>query len=530
MNASTLERAAEERLLDAALTELHGGGAAEPAGRHGGAVPSAAARWFAAAMLLLGGSVILAVALLARAERPGPVPAQQPELPPPLRADGRAALAGADRGTENLWCILAPGDLPLLAEFTLLRRLQLEPVPGAGRAAPVRWSLAPLADCRTLTSLAIGNLPGFAPAELDAVAQLPQLTELQLAGTGHLLDPAFVAALQKLPLRALSLHSVGFTPAGFAALCGLPLLERLELRDCLHLDRCELARLRQLRQLRALALRGVGGRLAGSLAKAHALADGQQPPPPKPSVAYAVSGLPPAEERLLLDAAVMRALADLPQLTGLDLRDSVVDAAAMAALPPRLVGLDLGATASALPPAAILALAQPGHLPQLQRLSFRVGTVLSAIPIGATWEQVAADLDAERRATLAWAQLLQTRMFEQLTVRGPVEGALGQALGHQQRLQQLALEQRETETMRELIRRRQVRDRSGRTGPPLDLSFVARMPALHTLSLTFAQPFDPTPLQQHPQLRQLDLHHCDPGTIAAARSLGEGVQVFVRDD
>lgn len=488
MNRSALEKAAEERLLDAALTEVLGDGAtrvAAPAVRRG-------PRWLIAAILPLGIGVLLAVALLV-SRRDGAF-AQDPELPPAIKVEGREALATLDRTTKNLWCVLTPRDVPLLAEFGELRQLLLEQqmplrkpdmVMNESDATP--WSLAPLARCAHLRSLTIGNLEGFAAKALDAVARLPELTELKLIGVHHLVDAAFAGVIQKLPVRTLSLLAVGVDAPGFNALCGLPLLERLELDSCLHLDRCDLMQLRHLRQLRALTLHGVGSRFADSLSKSHPLADEPrlEPPPDPPGVFR--SGLQmPGEPRLLLTPALMQALAKLPELRELSLSASVVDDAVLAALPLELTALDLSDCVGL----GTQGLAAPPALRELQRFEF-------------------TDLDGS--ATALW-RFVRSHRLRELSFHGPLTEAALAGLSTQSELRAL-----------ELVLH----------GQPaaLDVAFVSALPQLERLSIVFAPDFDPAPLTHLQHLRRVELHQARPATVARVRhALGDRASVLAIDD
>lgn len=486
MNQIELEHAADERLFDAALTEVLASTPARPA--------ASAPRWFAAAILLLGTGVLLAIALLApRPDAAATQPPQQPELPPPIRVEGKAALAAVDRTAQNLWCVLQPGDLPLLAEFTQLRRLLLEEQSDPiglwlGNGKP--WSLAPLAACTHLQSLGIGDLHRFAPQELIDVAQLPELREIELIGTGHLVDAAFVDLLQKLPLHSLSLQAVAVHPQGFAALSRLPLLEHLELRDCLHLDRCDLTQLQQLRQLHSLSLRGVGGGLADSLSKSHPLADEPklEPPPDPPGVLD--TGLQmPGGERLLLTAEVMRAIAALPRLRELNLATSPLDDDALAALPAQLTALDVSACTwfgtkglMAAPP-----------LPHLTALGCSMPTVV-------------------RQDATLW-QFLAAHPLRRLRFQGPLTAETCEQLAQQTELRELDI----------------VGVGVGDTR--IDLGFTAAMSVLERLALVNVPDFDPTPLLKLQHLRRVELRRSTADTVTRTRrALGDRVQVIVTDD
>ena len=434
-NQVELEREAEERLLDTSLGEVCGDAAAAAAAAAAASPPT---RLFAAALILLGISVVFAVAALA--PQPTSTPAQEPTqlpLPAPLRVEGADALRATDRHTKNLWCIITPQDMPLLAEFTDLRQLlleeQLDPI-GTWLANDPSWSLQPLAKCTHLQSLTIGNLARFSARQLSAVAQLPQLRELKLIGTVHRVDTAYVAEIQRLPLRSLALHAVSLEPRAFADLCRLPLLEQLELRDCLHLDRCDLTQLQKLRRLHTLTLRGVGGRFADSLSKSHPLADEPkiEPPPDGPGVTR--TGLQmPGRETVILSPQLMQALAGLPDLSTLDLRSSVLDDATLAALPPQLQTLDLRGCNTTGPHG--LAAAAP--LPRLREFaSGFIGRIQLAPPPGAinqkkdSGTQYTGKLQPFDDANASYCAFLQkhtlTRLtFEpQLEVRGDLLGAI----------------------------------------------------------------------------------------------------------
>ena len=322
MNGDMALELAEERLLSAVLAEL----AREP---RAGVLPgwSVGVR---AALVLLGVAVAFATAWYVRTDRDTAAPpeVQEPQpLPPPTRVEGGKALEKLLRdapGTRNLWAIVQPADLNVVAEFVHVERLLLEPFtpPSNGPvAAPQGWNLLPLTRLGRLRSVTIGYCEGVAVEEIARLAALPGLREFGLIGTVHTFDAAMGKVLHGMSLRRVSLEAVRVAPAGFDALVALSGLEHLEFGNCIGLDGCDLARLGKLQELRSLHLRGVGSRLVAGLAAGNFQ-----------------GGAPP---RVQLTPAVMQALAGLPDLRELVLDSSPLDAAVLAALPAQLERLGL---------------------------------------------------------------------------------------------------------------------------------------------------------------------------------------------
>ena len=344
MTTTPLHEQAEERLLDALLDEALV------------ALPAATARssrqWLAAALMLLGIGVAIGVAVLNQPS--STAPAQDPEpalapLPPAVRIEGRAALQDLLRtapGSRNLWCVLEPDDVATLASFSDVEQLVLEPRIDTTVGKPVGgWDVTPLDKCRKLRSLTLGILPNLPPEQLASLRTLPALHEFGLTGTSWVLDAPLAEEMNRLPVRSLKLMAVRCTPDGLPRLCEHPLLESLELWNALFLRRCDLSQLGRLRQLRKLALIGVGDRMADAFERENPLpgdpdAGDARPQDPRMGPGMGTLGFH-GDQHLVLTPATLEALADLPNLRELDLRSSVVDAATLAALPPRLQFLGL---------------------------------------------------------------------------------------------------------------------------------------------------------------------------------------------
>lgn len=511
----TLEQDAEDRLLDVALEDVVRSGAHATA-----PVQPRSPRWLAAAILLLGAGVLLLIALRSPSPEEAPVQQpswQQPDLPPAILVRGGEALAKTDRAATNLWCALLPKDMALLGEFQGLRRLLLEPDQDELDKAPstVPWSMEPLLACRNLQSLTIGNLDRFDLSPFDVLAKLPELREFGLIGTRHLVDAEFAAALQKLPLRSLSLLATGLNAAGFTALCGMPYLERLMLRDCLHLDHCDLRQLQHLKKLRSLSLRGVGGRKASALSKTCPLPDEPKIAAPQDLPGAMRTGFRmPGELSLQITPEVMRAIATLPLLRELDLQNSVVDDAVMAALPMKLEALDLGETID-LTPVAISSVAK---LPNLWRFGFSDGSTES-LRAGDSWEKAKQFLapghptlehmlKSQKTTQQAMLDFVRRRGFKQLAFRGTVTDAVHEALLAQTQLAECELVFLGHEAA-------------------LDVGFTVAMPLLERLSITRAPDFDPAPLLKLEYLRVIKLQGAAAGVVAKVRkALPERVQVI----
>ena len=422
MNQNELEVAAEERLFDAMLDEVVRGARGVDAASPGGA--DHGSPWLAAAMVLFGVIVVAGVFVVTQAQRVVAVVPQESEqepraplapLPPAVKVSGLAELQALDVATTNVTLqFQKEEDLLALGRFTKLRALQLEPDPEMPHEGFQRaWSLAPLAECKSLEAISIGYFGTLNPSEFSVLTSLPKLRSLTLVGLDKVVGAELGSLLGKLPLRSLVLHAVTIEPEGMRALGELPLLERLELRDCVGLEKCDLQHLYRLRQLRHLGLRGLGALR----------------PVPGPQDRTAVSFVLPETHDGKPDARIgadwMRGLAkSLPELRELDLADSWVDDAALSELPKRLVSLgvegSLGygeagiAAAVALPELRILRCGDPQ--PSLMQRS-------DAVPSG------------------EWLRHLSQAKLERFEFRGHTNADLVTAIRTQTDLRELRLEQ-----------------------------------------------------------------------------------------
>jgi hypothetical protein len=416
MNQNELEVAAEERLFDAMLDEVVHQDV--PESRGVGSVRGGRSHWFAAAMVLFGMIVVAGVFVVSQAQRVVAVVPQEPEqdpLPQAVKVLGLAELQALDVATTNVTLqFQKPEDLAALGRFTRLRALQLEPDPEMSHEGfQSAWSLAPLAECKSLETISIGYFGTLDPTEFSVLTSLPKLQSLTLVGRDKVVDAALGSLLGKLPVRSLVLHAVAIEPEGMRALGELPLLERLELRDCDGLEKCDLQHLYRLRQLRHLGLRGLG----------------ELRPVPGPQDGTAVSFQLPETHDGKPDARIradwMRGLAKaLPELRELDLADSWVEDAALSELPKRLVSLgvegSLGygevgiAAAMALPELRILRCGDP-KASLMQRSD--------AVPSG------------------EWLRHLSQAKLERFEFRGHTDADLVTAIRTQTDLRELRLEQ-----------------------------------------------------------------------------------------
>ena len=479
MTTDTALELAEERLLSAALAEL----ASEPRA----AVLARWSTWLRAALVLLGVSVAFATAWYVRTDRDVAVTpeVQEPEpLPPPVRVEGSAALARLLREspkTRNLWALVQPADLNVVAEFIHLERLLLEPYnpPSSGpRAAPRGWNLLPLTRLLRLQSFTIGFCEGVATEEVARLMALPSLREFGLIGAVHTFDAAMGKALHGMSLHRLSLKAVRMTPAGFDALLELAGLQQLELENCPGLDECDLTRLARLEQLRSLHLVGVGGQLAAALAAGNLQ-----------------GGAPP---RVVLTPAVMQALAKLPDLRELVLDASPVDAAVLAAVPPQLERLGLRECLVTSEDAFL----RCAPLPKLRALS-------CSVPGLVTHEESTEGFGRRQEAMCA---LLDRQPLRELKFLGTVTDAMAASLGRQLALEELDFQ-----------------NTSHKEGQPLGL--FATLPKLRRLRLLFVgEETDPAPLAKLPALQRVELHEPHAGALAAFRKvLGERVVQLAPD-
>lgn len=479
MNGDMALELAEERLLSAVLAEL----AREP---RAGVLPgwSVGVR---AALVLLGVAVAFATAWYVRTDRDTAAPpeVQEPQpLPPPTRVEGGKALEKLLRdapGTRNLWAIVQPADLNVVAEFVHVERLLLEPFtpPSNGPvAAPQGWNLLPLTRLGRLRSVTIGYCEGVAVEEIARLAALPGLREFGLIGTVHTFDAAMGKVLHGMSLRRVSLEAVRIAPAGFDALVAMSGLEHLEFGNCIGLDECDLARLGKLQELRSLHLRGVGSRLVAGLAAGNFQ-----------------GGAPP---RVQLTPAVMQALAGLPDLRELVLDSSPLDAAVLAALPAQLERLGLRECL----------VTDDGDFRRCAALP-KLRAVSCSVPELLTREQATGSFVRRQEAMCA---LLDRQPLRELRFVGTVTDAMAASLGRQLALEELDFQ-----------------DTSHEDGLPLAL--FATLPKLRRLRLLFAgEKTDPTPLAKLPALQRVELHEPHAAALAAFRKLlGDRVVVVAPD-
>lgn len=251
---------------------------------------------------------------------------QQAEPTPPLgraaRSEG-AAAKGLDAATVNLdWENVAVADLPLLARFPGLRRLQVNPETDAGIAA---WqavtadALAPVCALTSLEDLTLPYCAHLSAEHLRRLAACKRLASVMFINENLTLDAEVAGALATWPaLRSLRLALIEVTPAGLAALAKIPNLESLELANCRGLDAAGIEAVGKLANLRVLGLGGVGR--PDMLARMR----GQDAPP-----AWA------------LTMAAMEQIAQLPALRELELVDCTLAPQLLLALPEKLVALEL---------------------------------------------------------------------------------------------------------------------------------------------------------------------------------------------
>jgi hypothetical protein len=265
--------------------------------------------------------------------------------------------------------------------------------------------------------------------------------------------------------------------------------------------------LQRLRQLRSLSLRGVGGALASSLSRSHPLADEPklEPPPDPPGVMR--TGLQmPGEEKLLLTQDVMRAIARLPRLRELILAGSVVDDAALAALPLQLTALDVSQCVG-LGTRGLMA-APP--LPQLSALGCSMPTLVkNDLHLDDFDSFVSGKTAAAQAAQDTLWQFLRVHPLRKLSFHGPLLAKTCRELETQTALRELELELIPADEQ-----------------SPIDIAFTSAMPDLERLSIAFAREFDPAPLTKLNHLRRVEVSGLAPKTVVhLGRALGDTVQV-----
>jgi len=459
MNTASVRSAARERLLDASLLEVLTGSAAT-------ATPVAAQlpqrplqAWVAAALLLLG--IGVAAGVWISSTPPGASLARQggEPLPPAIKVTGEA-ISALDATCTNLnWEDVQPAHLPLLGRFPHLRRLRINPDTAPGR--PAAWQTATAADLQpvcALEELEDLHLPfcwQLTPAHLQRLGTCKRLSVLSLVNQSVVLDEAVVGELAKWPaLRELHLLAIALTGKGLAALAQIPHLQGLSLWHCRDLDAEGVAAVAKSAGLRRLELVGLGR------------PDPRAAPDQQASASWA------------LTSRAMAAIAHMPALHELSLRDCVLTDEVLAALPDALKSLDL-AGVEGVPAAALRGLRRLGNL--------------RSLAIGG-----AADADGLDEQV---ASLLGTLHLEKLDWQGMFTPAIVAAVTAQPDLRELGL--------------------SWHDG--LDLAFVARLQKLEVLGITArstparalgpvaAQVSQPTaadlqPLRQCRSLQRVELH------------------------
>lgn len=501
MTTTPLHDQAEERLLDALLDEALADQPATNAWRQ--------RSWLAAALMLFGLAVAVGVAVLARSAPPAagqdPAPSPTP-LPPAIRSEGRAALEDlrrTDPGCRNLWCVLDAEDVALIAGFTELEQLLLEPRldQGVGRAVG-DWDITPLRQCRKLRSLTLGILPSLPAAQLASLRSLP-LREFGLIGTTWIVDAALADELGQLALRSLKLQAVRGTPDGFSRLCELPLLEELELWHVLFLHRCDLRLLGRLRQLQRLQLIGLGDRMADAFERQHPL-PGDPPSEPGPAAEPGPGLGLRGDQKLVLTAAAMQAIAKLPRLAALDLRSSVLDAPTLAALPPRLRQLGLQDVFVGAPDT----FAAIGEL-RVDELSASICHLAELAPPVGRAQPVADAGDACQAATCALIRRLAPRV---LRFEGWITESVGDLLASSTKVEELEFTQVGSKAA-------------------LHTATFAKMTGLRVLRLRrVPDGTDPAPLRGLAGLREVHLHDARPEVVQSFRAaLGDTIAIHAHD-
>jgi Leucine Rich repeats (2 copies) len=266
MTNEPMVHAAEERLLDAALTQAFARKRDRTAAR-----PSHPQRWLLAALFLLGIGITATTMWQARSAQRNE--AQDPStssMAPEKRAEGKAAIEALPVDTENLLVELKdPRDLSAVRRLRSLRRLvvQFEFV----HIGPIRtnqvhrlWreppenlleviDALPQLECLWLTwKLALS------PTLLSPLAKHQNLRELSIAGEEFDLDQAIVDALRAIPnLRSLHILGARLDTAAARRLQALP-LTALEVSQCPGFDAAAFAELMGPSRLERLAFRGLG--------------------------------------------------------------------------------------------------------------------------------------------------------------------------------------------------------------------------------------------------------------------------------
>ncbi len=252
---------------------------------------------------------------------PQDAPPSQP-LPEAARVEG-AAAKDLDPTTVNLnWETVSVADLPLLARFPGLRRLQIN----ADFDAEIGWrsvTAEELAPVCALSGLEDLTLPYCAHLTLDHLRRLSackRLASVLFINESLNLDQDVAGVLATWPaLRSLRLSLITVTPAGLAALVQVPNLELLELSHCRALDAEGVAGICKLPKLRALMLSGLG----------------------RPDMLARLKGLGATPSwALTMDA--MKAIAAMPALRELTVEECTLIPKLLTVLSPKLTSIKLG--------------------------------------------------------------------------------------------------------------------------------------------------------------------------------------------
>jgi hypothetical protein len=484
MSRSDSVRAAEERLLDAALAQHFASASAA-------APPATTPRWLLAALVLLGIVVTAATMWHTRtaprdeAQDPQPAP-----LPAEVTGSGKTELLALPADTENLLAKLVdPRDLSTVTRFTKLRRLRLSAeqvhIAGikSGRLHP-QWSdppqdlLAPLATLSQLESIHLPHQLRVAPGLLAPLAAHATLRELTLAGYRSTIDDGLGTALAAIPkLRQLHLHGV-VLGGSLAQLASLP-LQSLELASCSRLHPTDWAALLTMRTLEHLSFQDwTYNHLTRTAfregARQHAAAEKQVWTP---------------------TADHLRDLARLPNLRNLELHQCSLDDGQFAALPDTLTGLSLRNTR--LTPVGIGALSRLVALRELHFDTRARGNTLA--------ELFAPD---DEPAAEAFAMALPTLRLRSLEYHGALSPSVANAIGKQTELREITIVSKRpvAGTATTMLRALRLRRLSWQAPVTADLLLaLATQPGLHELELQADDIAEVTPLATAPQLQTLTL-------------------------
>ncbi|MCU0863114.1 MAG: hypothetical protein MUC36_04925 [Planctomycetes bacterium] len=494
MNHSDSVRAAEERLLDAALAQHFASASAA-------APPATTPRWLLAALVLLGIVVTAATMWHTRtaprdeAQDPPPAP-----LPTEVTGSGKTELLALPVDTENLLAkIVDPRDLSTVTRFTQLRRLRLSAeqihIAGikSGRLHP-QWSdppqdlLAPLATLPLLESIHLPTQLRVAPELLAPLAAHQTLREVTLAGYGITIDGNLRAVLAAIPkLRHLHLHGVDIEGSVLEHLTALP-LHSLEMASCSGLDPTDWAALVTMRTLQHLSLQDWS---YDQLTRFTFREGTEQHDAASKRVWH-----PTAEH--------IRALAGLPNLRRLELHQCSLDDEQFAALPETLNGLSLRNTR--LTPEGIGALSRLVALRELHFDTRARGYTL-------------ADLFApdDEPAAEAFAMAIPTLRLRSLEYHGALPPSVANAIGKQTELRELTIVSKRpaADTATTLLRALRLHRLSWQAPVTSDLLLaLAKQPDLRELELRADDIADVTALAAAPLLQNLTL---------TKMSIGQGV-------